>query len=74
MDMSIPDPIADVDERFSFIFGTSHSLLMKVASQAARDAAAAHIRTGRFAASPLADSVTDPTESAPDTRPGDFLP
>jgi hypothetical protein len=72
--MSIPDPIADVDERIPSIFGTTHSLLMKVASQAARDAAAAHIRAGRLTSSPNADSGTDAAGSASVVRTDDLLP
>jgi hypothetical protein len=72
--MSIPDPIADVDEGFPPIFGTTHSLLMKVASQAARDAAAAHIRAGRLTSSPNAEAGTDATGSAPVVLTDDLLP
>jgi hypothetical protein len=72
--MSIPDSIADVDERFPSIFGTTHSLLMRVASQAARDAAVAHIRAGRLTSSPNAEAVTDATGSAPVVRTDDHLP
>jgi hypothetical protein len=72
--MSIPDLIADVDERFPPIFGTTQSLLMKVASQAARDAAAAHIRAGRLTSSPNAEAVTNATGSAPVGYTDDFLP
>ena len=72
--MSIPHPIADVDERFPPIFGAPHSLLMKVASHAARDAAAAHIRAGRLTSSPNAEAVTDTTGSALVVHTDDLLP
>jgi hypothetical protein len=72
--MSLPDPIADVDECFPPIFGATHSLLMKVASQAARDAAAAHIRAGRLTSSPGAEAGTEATECAPVVRTDDLLP
>jgi hypothetical protein len=72
--MPIPDPIADVGECVPPIFGTTHSLLMKVASQAARDAAAAHIRAGRLTSSPNPDAGTDTTGSAPVVRTDDLLP
>ena len=44
-------------ERFLPVFGQPHTLLADVASQAARDAAASHIRTGRLAPSLEADAA-----------------
>jgi hypothetical protein len=72
--MSIADPIAEFDKRFPPIFGAPHSLLVKVASQAACDAAAVHIRAGRLTKAPHATAVADDMAPALGVRVDDFLP
>ena len=72
--MATSNDAAAGSDRILQVFGMPHTVLAEVASQAARDAAASHIRAGRLVPSPDAASPDQAVTGANGAPEGGFLP